>query len=317
MCSKQLNKSHNEQPQDHDTTIEECKASKEGKEEKGYLENINTNPPSSPDPLISFITEKAYQLNSFLESLNLVPRSSDVKFFCTKENDGDVMFIEIIKKCDDSYEEELGEDESTVTGGLEVEYFDIFPTRSELTYHKYLMCGPILSLFLRNPIIVEGCPSNLKIPCNKDMKDPKGIRRIRNFTGRIKGMHIFIGNFTYVLGFMIVEDISSIKNPRLSQVVLGKPFMEISNMTHDLSLGAVKFTNGSNEIAYKKPYKIEQYNSLSNMEKEHTKLDYLRNEDDKTRVVEYVMGKILGFYKECLELGHKYLTALKDEGGVT
>ncbi|GJT89931.1 hypothetical protein Tco_1078776 [Tanacetum coccineum] len=63
--------------------------------------------------------------------------------------------------------------------------------------------------------------------------------------------------------FMIVEDISSIIDPRLSEVVLGKPFVEISNMTHDLSLGVVKFINGTNEIAYKMPHKIEQYNSLS------------------------------------------------------
>ncbi|GJU74906.1 hypothetical protein Tco_1266311 [Tanacetum coccineum] len=101
-------------------------------------------------------------------------------------------------------------------------------------------------------------------------------------------MHIFVGNFTYVLDFMIVEDISSIIDPRLSQVVLMKPFVE-----------------------------IEQYNSLSNLEKEHTKLVYLRNKEDKRRGVEYVMNKILGFYKECLELGPKYLTGLKDEGGVT
>ncbi|GKF66718.1 hypothetical protein Tco_0193235, partial [Tanacetum coccineum] len=51
ICSKQPNKSHNDQSQDHDTTAEECKTSEEeGKEEKGDPENINTNPPSQPDP---------------------------------------------------------------------------------------------------------------------------------------------------------------------------------------------------------------------------------------------------------------------------
>ncbi|GJZ61316.1 hypothetical protein Tco_0617453 [Tanacetum coccineum] len=64
-------------------------------------------------------------------------------------------------------------------------------------------------------------------------------------------------NFTYVSDFMIVEDISSIINPRLSQVVLGKPFIEVSNMTHDLSSGVVRFMNGAEEIAYKMPHKIE------------------------------------------------------------
>ncbi|GJS42931.1 retrotransposon ORF1 [Tanacetum coccineum] len=238
----------------------------------------------------------------FLESLNLVPRSSDAKFVCTKENDGAVMFIETIKKYYDYSERELGEDE-------------------------------------------KGCPSNLKIPCNighvhlekayidlnsplnvmtrmqynwimkkqlEPREDPEGTKGTRNFTGRIKGMHIFIGNFTYVSDFMIIEDISSIIDPRLSQVVLGKPFVEASNMTYDLSLGLVKFTYGTNEISYKMPHKIDQYNSLSDLEKEHTKSVYLRNEVDKKKGVEYVMNN----YKECLELGTEYLTGLEDEGGV-
>ncbi|GKA49563.1 hypothetical protein Tco_0742636 [Tanacetum coccineum] len=83
------------------------------------------------------------------------------------------------------------------------------------------------------------------------------------------------------------------------------------------SFRVVKFTNGTNEIAYKMPHKIEQYNSLSDLEKKHTKSVYLRNEEDKRRGVDYVMNKILGFYKECLELGPEYLAGLEDEGGVT
>ncbi|GJX92107.1 hypothetical protein Tco_0345433 [Tanacetum coccineum] len=125
-------------------------------------------------------------------------------------------------------------------------------------------------------------------------------------------MHIFVGNFIYVSDFMIVEDISSIIDPRLSQVVLGKPFIEVSNMTHDLSSGVVRFTNEPEGIAYNMPYKIEQYNSLSDLEKEHTKSVYFRNEEDKRRRVDYLMSKILGFYKECLELGPEYLTGLED-----
>ncbi|GJT17010.1 MAK10-like protein [Tanacetum coccineum] len=140
---------------------------------------------------------------------------------------------------------------------------------------------------------------------------------ISNFVGRIKGMHVFVGNFTYVVDFMIVEDISLIIDPRLSQVVLGEPFVEISNMTHDPPEGVVRFIKGDDEVPYKMAHKIEQYDSLSDLEKEHTKSVYLRNEEDKRRRVEYVMSKILGFYKECLELGYEYLTGIDDEGEVT
>ncbi|GJU01031.1 MAK10-like protein [Tanacetum coccineum] len=273
--------------------------------EKISREDINTNSSTPPDPSVSFITQKVLKLNSFFESLGLAPQLYYTEFVCTKRDDGDVMFIEIVKKNDDSRKEE------PKAGGLEVEYFDIFPTRSELAYHKYLMCGPIPSIFLRNPIIMEGCPSNLKIPCNirhvhvekayTDLNSPLNImtrmmynwimrrkldprensdRGVSNFTRRIKGMHVFVRNFTYVMDFMIVEDISSIIDPRLSQVVLGKPFIEISNMTHDPLEGVVRFTKGTDEVAYKMPQKIEQYNSLLDLEKEHTKSVYLRNEED-------------------------------------
>nr|GEW59363.1 retrotransposon Orf1 [Tanacetum cinerariifolium] len=106
-----------------------------------------------------------------------------------------------------------------------------------------------------------------------------------------------VRNFTYDTDVMIIKD--------------------ISNMTHDPPKGVVRFTNRTDEIAYQMPHKIEQYNSLSDLEKEHTKLVYLRNEEDKRKGVEYMMNKILGFYKECLELGPEYVTGIDDEGEVT
>ncbi|GJT70077.1 hypothetical protein Tco_1029363 [Tanacetum coccineum] len=227
------------------------------------------------------------KLNSMLESLGLVPQSSNTKFVCSKDDDGEVMFIEIIRDNYEPHDEGPNEGEGATTGEPIVEHFDTFLTRDELTYHRKL----------------------------DPREDANG--GISNFTGRIKGMHVFIGNFTYVVDFMIVEDISSIIDPRLSQVVLGRPFVEISNMTHDPPEGVVRFIKGTDEVAYKMPHKIEQYDSLSDLEKEHTKSVYLRNEEDKRRGVEYVMSKIIGFYKECIELGPEYLTGVDDDGEVT
>ncbi|GKA80339.1 hypothetical protein Tco_0786935 [Tanacetum coccineum] len=216
--------------------------------------------------------------------------------------DSDVMLIELIK--DDEYHsgDELNKDDDVGEEEFKGNHFDKFPTCSELAYHKYLMHDPYLSEIVRDPIIERGNPSNLKIPCNighvhierayidldsplnimsrtcynwimttrlTPRKNPKSPSGLNNFTGRVKGMHIFVGNFTYVLDFMIIKDISSVIDPR---------------------------------IAYKMPHKIEQYDSLSNDEKENMKLVYLRNDEDKKKGVEYIMSKILGFYKECLEL---------------
>ncbi|GJV40490.1 hypothetical protein Tco_1418930 [Tanacetum coccineum] len=170
------------------------KSDGEDREERSNPKNIDTTPPSPHDPSISFITEKVRKLDSN----------------------------------NDNSREEGPEDEGSATiEGLEVKYFDTFPIRRELAYHR-------------------------KLDPRQDTN-----RGERNFTGRIKGMHVFVGNFTYVIDFMIVKDISSIIDPRLSQVVLGKPFVEISIMTHDPPEGVVRFTNRTDEIAYKMPYKIE------------------------------------------------------------
>ncbi|GKF65365.1 hypothetical protein Tco_0191882, partial [Tanacetum coccineum] len=100
---------------------------KENKKEEDNPENIHVDPPTPLDPSVTFITEKVLKFNSLFESLGLVPPSSNTELICTKEEDGDVMFIEIIPKDDNSRKEELEAE------GQKLKYFDIFPTRSELS----------------------------------------------------------------------------------------------------------------------------------------------------------------------------------------
>ncbi|GJY97262.1 hypothetical protein Tco_0514172 [Tanacetum coccineum] len=57
--------------------------------------------------------------------LNMHPRISTKR----EGNDGEVMFIELIRKNNDSSEVEPEEEGSTTTKGVGAEYFDIFPTR--------------------------------------------------------------------------------------------------------------------------------------------------------------------------------------------
>ncbi|GJR82961.1 hypothetical protein Tco_0153746 [Tanacetum coccineum] len=80
-----------QQSNSHDDRTEENE-----EEEKVSLKNINVDPSMPPNPSVSFITEKVLKLNSFFESLGLVPQSSNTKLVCTKGDDSDVMIIEIV-----------------------------------------------------------------------------------------------------------------------------------------------------------------------------------------------------------------------------
>nr|GFA89635.1 reverse transcriptase domain-containing protein [Tanacetum cinerariifolium] len=106
------------------------------------------------------------------------------------------------------------------------------------------------------------------------------------------------------------------QDPWLSQVVLGKPFVEVSTMTRDLSLGVVKFTNRTNDISYKTTHKIEQYNSLSDLEKEHTKRNDERNREKAKDQIEkfYQIFKDMSFeisFPDALILMPKFASTLK------
>ena len=150
-------------------------------------------------------------------------------------------------------------------------------------------------------------------------KKPLGFRNIpgkgwlSNFVGRVKGLHVYVENFTYINDFVIVEDIRPVIDACLTQVVFGKPFVEVSKMNYDPSLGIVKFKDETDEIAYQMPYKIEQFQDLSNLEKKHKQAVYYRNDADRRRGVDYVMRKRIGFYKECLQLGPEYKTKPEDD----
>lgn len=84
-------------------------------------------------------------------------------------------------------------------------------------------------------------------------------------------------------------------------------------MTYDPTLGLVRIRDEDSEITYQMPHKIKQYRSLTSLEKEFKQSVYYRSDEDKRKGVDYVMRKILGFYKECLQLGPEYKTKPEDD----
>ncbi|GJT76198.1 protein kinase-like domain, concanavalin A-like lectin/glucanase domain protein [Tanacetum coccineum] len=62
-----------------------------------------------------------------------------------------------------------------------------------------------------------------------------------NFVGRVRGLKVFVGNFTYECSFMILEDTTSIIDHQLGEVVFGKPFVEKTGLVYDREEGTVTF----------------------------------------------------------------------------
>ncbi|GJR74342.1 hypothetical protein Tco_0086707 [Tanacetum coccineum] len=118
-------------------------------QEEGNLKNTNFNPQPQPNQFPSIATEQVRKINSMLESLGLVSQSSNTKFVCSKEDAGEVMFIEIIRDDNEPMNEGPNKGEGETTEESVVEYFDTFPTRDGTNFlgtNEW----PIPSIFLRN-----------------------------------------------------------------------------------------------------------------------------------------------------------------------
>ncbi|GJS26927.1 protein kinase-like domain, concanavalin A-like lectin/glucanase domain protein [Tanacetum coccineum] len=187
---------------------------------------------------------------------------------------------------------------------------DRFPTEKELAYHKELLGEPQPPFSTLEPKIKRGDPWSLKIPCvigtvytghaYIDLQSPVNImsrayyNKIReksfqarrnpyqpykfcNFVGRAKNVHIFIGCFVYVVDFMILEDLGSIIDSGLSEVVLGQPFAHTSKLTYDESLGLIRFAQRDDEVVFRMPQRTKELDLVSSLEKDKFEAFFVEN----------------------------------------
>nr|GEY26808.1 protein kinase-like domain, concanavalin A-like lectin/glucanase domain protein [Tanacetum cinerariifolium] len=174
-----------------------------------------------------------------------------------------------------------------------VEYFDTFPTLEELGYHEWLLKYPKPS-WVKAKIRIENL-NNIKISCMIghflkrqaciDLESPinamskqhykwimsKGLEsrqkpsdpsKNNNFVGRVMGLKVFTGNFTYECNFVILEDTTSIIDHQLGEVVFGKPFVRETGLVYDQEEGTLVFEKDNEKITFKMPHKMETFNHI-------------------------------------------------------
>ncbi|GJY06964.1 putative ribonuclease H-like domain-containing protein [Tanacetum coccineum] len=91
---------------------------------------------------------------------------------------------------------------------------------------------------------------------------PSNPSKYSNFVGRIKGLKVFVGNFTYECNFMVLEDTTSIIDHHLGKVVFGKPFARNTGLIYDQEKGTVTFEKDDEKITFKMPHKMETFNQI-------------------------------------------------------
>ncbi|GJZ00812.1 hypothetical protein Tco_0518241 [Tanacetum coccineum] len=119
-----------------------------------------------------------------------------------------------------------------------------------------------------------------------------------NFVGRVMGLKVFVGNFTYECNSMILEDTTSIIDHHLGEVAFGKPFVRKTSLVYDQEEGTVTFKKDNKKITFKMPHKMEAFNhkDFKDVNTDSIPPFVLKNNDDR--------GKT--YYSDSLTLGPEY-----------
>nr|GEU42036.1 protein kinase-like domain, concanavalin A-like lectin/glucanase domain protein [Tanacetum cinerariifolium] len=127
---------------------------------------------------------------------------------------------------------------------------------------------------------------------------PSNPSKNSNFVGRVRGLKVFVGNFTYKCNFMILEDTTSIIDHHLGEEVFEKPFVRETSLVYDQEEGTVVLEKDNEKITFKMPNKMETFNHINfkDIDTDSIPSFILKNNDN--------YGKT--YYSDSLILGPEY-----------
>jgi hypothetical protein len=174
-------------------------------------------------------------------------------------------------------------------------------------------------------------PNNLKIPCMIGHKHfdnihinvfmPKNVMSLFHYNnicrwgmvykgekvvGKDHEIQVFVGNMEFSMEFTIVDNIEDYIDPRLSQVVFGAPFCEITSLIVDDLNGIMTFTDGIRRISYQTPYKRKDLKEIDCDGLDMMSSQLILCDEDIRRGCRNIFDLSSGFFKNVSELSSKY-----------
>ncbi|GJX80079.1 protein kinase-like domain, concanavalin A-like lectin/glucanase domain protein [Tanacetum coccineum] len=127
-------------------------------------------------------------------------------------------------------------------------------------------------------------------------RKPSNPKKKCNFVGRVKGLKVFVGSFTYECDFMVLEDTTSVIDHDLGLVIFGKPFMEATGLVYDVKEGTVVFEKDKEKIMFKMPRKMEMFEHIdfTNIRTDRIPPFVIRSDDDNSEKTHYPDSLDLG-----------------------
>ncbi|GJR04956.1 putative reverse transcriptase domain-containing protein [Tanacetum coccineum] len=151
---------------------------------------------------------------------------------------------------------------------------------------------------------------------NSIIKD-KMVYKENNVIGALMNVPIFVGTFSVVTDFAVLENMDDYRDEGMGDVIFGEPFLrEVGIKTRRFD-GMITIYNGNDEVTYQ-------------MVRSHPRFKYHTNEqcnkippllkiskEDKMNGISQPYQKLKGFYKGVLNLGPDYIRDARTEERLT
>ncbi|GJT44003.1 putative reverse transcriptase domain-containing protein [Tanacetum coccineum] len=156
--------------------------------------------------------------------------------------------------------------------------------------------------------------------CNNDKKihiDYKMVYKGNNVVGALMNVLIFVGTFSVVMDFAVIENMDAYRDEGMGDVIFGEPFLREVGIKTKRFKGIITIYNGDDEVTYQmvrshprfKRHTNEQCNKIPPLLKV--------SEKDKMNGISHTYQKLNRFYKGVLNLGPDYIRDTKTEEWLT
>ncbi|GJS87688.1 hypothetical protein Tco_0770324 [Tanacetum coccineum] len=125
----------------------------------------------------------------------------------------------------------------------------------------------------------------------------------KNLVAIVKDVYVFVGSFTYITDFVVLEDIGEFITSDMTEVLMGIPFRKITKLKYDVAKGLVSFTKIFNTYTYRMPRIIPRLKNF-NWSKVPQLLELGQNDLMSGLTHPHEKNKFM--YKNCLNLGPEY-----------
>ncbi|GJW46245.1 hypothetical protein Tco_0077891 [Tanacetum coccineum] len=106
-----------------------------------------------------------------------------------------------------------------------------------------------------------------------------------NLVAIVRDVYIFVGCFTFITDFVVLEDIGEFVMSDMTDVLMGRPFRKITKLKYDVAKGLVSFTKIFDTYTYRMPRTIPRLKNF-NWSKVPPLLDQLHFIEELVEIME-------------------------------